>query len=326
VPALRISCGICYSSGMLMRVCLAGLLFLSCGTFAPAQVRPRNQEPPPTIRAEVALVNVIFTAVDRNGRHVPDLKVDDFMVFEDKQPQKIEYFSDLGKGSDLPLTIALLIDTSGSVKSKLEYEKETAAEFFREVLRKSKDLALIIQFDSDVNLVQDFTDDPKRLINALDSLEAGNSTALYDAIYLAANEKLKNETGRKVIVVITDGEDTSSRLKDKAAIEAAQRNDILIYGIGVRSEMGTNFGVLKRFAEETGGVFFSPHARFAEIQAAFRAIGADLQGQYSLAYSSANAKRDGAFRSIEIRSKLPGIKIRARKGYYAPKSNRGGPE
>ena len=94
----------------------------------------------------------------------------------------------------------------------------------------------------------------------------------------------------------------------------------------MRSELGTNFGVLKRFAEETGGVFFSPRARFPEIQAAFRAIGADLQGQYSLAYSSANAKRDGAFRSIEIRCKLPGIKIRARKGYYAPKGTRAGPE
>ena len=203
MPALRICCRICYPSGMLMRACVAGLLLLLCGTFALAQVHPRDQEPP-TIRAEVALVNVIFTAVDKNGRHVPDLKTGDFMVFEDRIPQKVEYFSELGKGTDVPLTIALLIDTSGSVKSKLAYEKETAAEFFREVLRKGKDLALIIQFDSDVNLVQDFTDDPTRLINSLDSLEAGNSTALYDAIFLAADEKLKDETGRKIIVVITD--------------------------------------------------------------------------------------------------------------------------
>ncbi len=296
----------------------AGLLLLGLGNPASSQVRPRDQDQRPTIRAEVALVNVVFTAVDRNGRHVPGLKADDFMVFEDRKPQKVEYFSELGKGSEVPLTIALLIDTSGSVKSKLGFEKDTAAEFFREVLRKNRDLALIIQFESDVNLVQDFTNDPNQLISSLDTLQAGNSTALYDAIFLAADEKLKGETGRKIIVVITDGEDTSSRLKDKAAIEAAQKSDVLIYGIGVRSEMGTNFGVLKRFAEETGGVFFSPRARFQEIQAAFRAIGADLQGQYSLAYSSTNPKRDGSFRSIEVRTKVSGVRIRARKGYYAP--------
>jgi VWFA-related protein len=308
---------------MLKRTYAAGLLLLVCGISARSQSRPNDQEPQTTIRAEVALVNVIFTAVDRNDHFVTGLKASDFMVFEEKQPQKIDYFSELGKSSDLPLTIALLIDTSGSVKNQLSFEKETAAEFFRDVLRRNKDLALIIQFDADVNLVQDFTEDPKRLIGALDSLEAGNSTALYDAIFLAADEKLKGETGRKIIVVITDGEDTSSRLRKEAAIEAAQKNDVLIYGIGVRSEMGTNFGVLKKFSEETGGIFFSPRARFSEIQAAFRAIGADLQGQYSLAYSSTNKKKDGSFRSIEIRSKVNGLRLRARKGYYASRERWG---
>ena len=308
---------------MLKRIHAAGLLLLACGISARSQSRPNDQEPQATIRAEVALVNVIFNAVDRNDHFVTGLKASDFMVFEEKQPQKIEYFSELGKSSDIPLTIALLLDTSGSVKNQLNFEKETAAEFFRDVLRRNKDLALIIQFDADVNLVQDFTEDPKRLINALDSLEAGNSTALYDAVFLAADEKLKGETGRKIIVVITDGEDTSSRLRKEAAIEAAQKNDVLIYGIGVRSEMGTNFGVLKKFAEETGGIFFSPRARFSEIQTAFRAIGADLQGQYSLAYSSTNKKKDGSFRSIEIRSRVSGLRIRARKGYYAPRERWG---
>jgi Ca-activated chloride channel family protein len=281
---------------------------------------PNNQDPQATIRTEVALVNVVFTAVDRSNRFVPGLKAEDFQVFEDKKAQKVEYFSDFSKENDVPLTIALLIDTSGSVKNKLEYEKETAAEFFRKVLRKNKDLALIIQFDSDVNLVQDFTEDAERLIRALDALHAGNSTALYDAVYLAVDEKLKAETGRKVIVVITDGEDTSSRLRKEVAIEAAQRSDVLIYGIGVRGDYGTNFGVLKRFAEDTGGMFFSPRARLDEVQSAFRAIGEDLQGQYSLAYISTNTNRDGLFRTIEIRSKINGIRVRSRKGYYAPKS------
>ena len=133
------------------------------------------------------------------------------------------------------------------------------------------------------------------------------------------DEKLKNETGRKVLVVISDGDDNASRLRKEVAIEAAQRHDVLVFGIGVKSDFGTNFGVLKRMAEETGGNFFSPRVRFDEIQAAFRAIQEDLKGQYSLGYVSTNKRRDGSFRNIEIRSKVSGIRIRTRKGYYAPK-------
>jgi VWFA-related protein len=298
----------------------SSLALLPALLLAAAEPPSAVQDAQTTIRAEVALVNVVFSVVDRNNRSVPGLRAEDFMVFEDKQPQTIEYFSDLSKGSDVPLTIALLIDTSGSVKNKLEYEKETASEFFKTVLRKGKDLALIIQFDSEVNLVQDFTDDTGRLMDALDTLVAGNSTSLYDAIYLAVEEKLKGETGRKIVVAITDGEDTSSKLRKEDAVESAQKNDVLIYGIGIRSDMGTNFGVLKKFAEETGGTFFSPRARLPEIQAAFRAIGEDIKGQYSLAYRSTNPKRDGSFRTIDIRSKVSGVKVRARKGYYATKT------
>jgi VWFA-related protein len=268
----------------------------------------------------VALVNVVFSAVDRKNRNLAGLRAEDFIVFEDRQPQNIEYFSDLSKGSDVPLTIGLLIDTSGSVKDKLEYEKATAREFFRSVLRKNKDLALIIQFDSEVNLVHDFTDDADRLSGALDGLQAGNSTSLYDAVFLAVDEKLKKETGRKVLVVISDGDDNASRLRKEVAIEAAQRHDVLIFGIGVKSDFGTNFGVLKKMAEETGGNFFSPRARFDEIQAAFRSIQEDLKGQYSLGYVSTNKRRDGSFRNIEIRSKTSGVRVRTRKGYYAPKA------
>ncbi len=287
-----------------------------------AESRITAQDPQATIRTEVALVNVVFSALDRNNRILPGLVADDFQVFEDRQPQKIEFFSEIGKGSEVPLTIALLIDTSGSVKTKLGFEVETASEFFKGVLRKNKDLALIIQFDSDVNLVQDFTDDLNKLNQALDSLTAGNSTSLYDAIYLAVEDKLKIETGRKVIVVITDGEDTASKLKKEVAIESAQKGDVLIYGIGVRGDFGVNFGVLKKFAEETGGLFFSPRSKLTEIQEAFRAIGEDLKSQYSLAYSSTNPKKDGTFRSIEIRPKQPGVRIRARKGYYAPRGGK----
>ena len=278
------------------------------------------QLPQATIRTEVSLVNVVFTATDRNGKVLSGLKADDFQVLEDKKPQTIDYFNDWTKGTEVPMTVALLIDTSGSVKSKLDYEKQTATEFFKNVLRKNSDLALIIQFDSEVNLVQDFTQDIDRLTSALNGLRAGSSTALYDAIWLAVGDKLKDETGRRVIVVITDGTDTSSKVSEKEAIEVAQRADVLIYGIGVRDEYGESFGVLKRFAEETGGSFFSPSARLAEIRQAFQAIGEDLKGQYSLAYRSTNPKQDGAFRNIDLRCKVQGVRIRARKGYYAPKA------
>ncbi len=280
----------------------------------------QTQIPQATIRTEVSLVNIVFSTLDRNKRPVYGLRMEDFLVFEDNRPQKIEYFSQLTEGSEVPLTIAMLIDTSGSVRSKLEYEKMTAAEFLRSVLRRRKDQALVIQFDAEVRLVQDYTDDPERLIRALETLVAGNSTSLYDAVYLAVEEKLRMEAGRRVIVVITDGDDTSSRLRKEQAIEAAQKSDVLIYGIGVRSpEFGANFGVLKKFAEETGGSFFSPRAKIAEIREAFKAIGEDLMGQYSLAYTPDNKKRDGTFRSIKVRCKVGGIRIRARKGYYAPK-------
>ncbi len=303
---------------------IRSMLALTMVSLTLAGATPMSQQqvqvPRTTIRSQVELVNVVFTATDRNGKMVSGLKTEDFQVFEDKKPQTIDYFNDWTQGTDVPLTIALLIDTSASVKSKLDYEKQTASEFFRHVLRKDRDIALIIQFDSDVNLVQDFTQDPNRLEAALDTLRAGNSTALYDAIYLAVNEKLNAETGRKVIVVITDGTDTSSKIKEKEAIEVAQRSDVLIYGIGVRDEYGESFGVLRRFAEDTGGSFFSPSARLSELRDAFRAIGADLQGQYSLAYRSNNEKRDGSFRSINLRCKVPGIRIHARRGYYAPKA------
>jgi len=303
--------------------CLGCMLLMIAATVA-TNGAVTAQAPQTTIRTEVGLVNIVFTAIDKNDRPVPGLKADDFQLFDNKQPQKIEYFSDLSKGSEVPLTIAFLIDTSGSVKDKLDYEKTTAAEFFKDILRPKKDLALIIQFDSDVNLVQDFTQNYNSLVNALDSLKAGNSTSLYDAVYLAAEEKLKQETGRKVMVVITDGDDNSSKVRKEEAIEAAQRSDVLIYGIGVQTE-DSSFRVLKKFAEETGGAFFSPRAKPGEVRAAFRSIGEDIQGQYSLAYGL-NARKDGSFHALDIRCTVRGVRVRARKGYYAPKPDPTKPE
>jgi VWFA-related protein len=279
-----------------------------------------NDEHRSTIRAEVRLVNVVFSVFDNRNRIAPGLTADDFLVFEDATPQKIQHFSTFSKG-DIPLTIALLVDTSASIRDKLDYEKQTAAEFLRNIVRKEKDSALLIQFNSEVSLVHDFTDDPEELIPAISSLNAGGSTALYDAMFLAANEKLRGKTGRKVMVVITDGDDTVSEISRGTVIEMAQKQDVLIYGIGIRSDyFPARFEVLKEFANQTGGRFISSRATTRELQGAFQLIGQELRSQYSLAYTSTNIKRDGAYRSIKVQCKRGGIRIRARKGYYAPTS------
>jgi len=276
-----------------------------------------------TIRREVSIVNIPFSALNKDGVPVTGLNAGDFSVLENGDPQEIEFFSETAKSDEVILTIALLIDTSGSVKDKLRYEIDTAAEFFNEILRPNKDLALIMQFDSEVNLVQDFTQNHDDLVRALSSLRAGNNTSLYDAIYLAAEEKLRFEAGRKVMVVISDGEDTSSLVSREEALEAAQKSDALIYGIGVRGRQSRgSFGDLEKFADQTGGAFFSPRAEFKEIQETFRRIGTDLRGQYSLAYVPTDKRKDGTFRRIEIRCNKRDVRIRARRGYYAPERDR----
>ena len=279
--------------------------------------------PQKVIRSEVSIVNVLFNALDKKGAPVSGLKVEDFEIFENGDPQEISFFSEAGKREDILLTIALIIDTSGSVKDKLKYEIDTASEFLREILRPDKDLAMIMQFDSEVNLVQDFTQNQDDLLRALNRLRAGNNTSLFDAVYLAAEEKLRFEAGRKVMVVISDGEDTSSIVSKEEALEAAQKSDAIIFGIGVRGRDSRGmFGDLERFSDRTGGAFFSPRAKFEEIQEAFRSIGESLRGQYSLAYTPKDKRQDGSFRKIEIRCKKKGIRIRTRNGYYAPKEAR----
>jgi VWFA-related protein len=270
----------------------------------------------------VSLVNVLFTVSDRNKKFISNLAQQDFEVLEDGVPQQIQYFSNFSKTGDVPLTIALLIDTSGSVKDKLQLEIETASEFLRSVLRPNKDLALLMQFSSEVELVQDFTDNVARLEKALDTLRAGGGTSLYDAIFLAVSDKLKSEAGRKIIVILSDGEDNQSKVQKQEAIVAAQKADVLIYGIGVRSDFGVNFGVMKEFARETGGRFFLAKVQFSELEESFKEIKRDLQNQYGLAYSSTNTKQDGTFRRIEVRCKNKALVVKARTGYYAPQEEK----
>jgi VWFA-related protein len=254
----------------------------------------------------------------------------DFKVFEDGKEQAIRYFT---REANLPLTIGMLIDVSGSMGSLIPAEQRAGGEFFETVLRKD-DLAFIISFGKDADLLQDATGSPRLLQRGLDELKPNirvggitpgpvptaasqAGTVLYDAVFLAADERLRRETGRKVIVLITDGEDTGSRVTLQKAIEAAQKADAIIYGILYTDpRYGSNAGVLKRMAEETGGRMFEI-GRNTSLQNIFQQIQDEMRTQYSISYSPGNAVRDGSYRKLEIRPVNKDNKVQARKGYYA---------
>ena len=266
------------------------------------------------------LVNVILTVTEGNGRIVPGLNREDFLVEEDGRKQEVSHFA---REVTLPLTLALLIDTSPSVQPVLDLEKQTAIEFLHSVLRK-EDLALVMNFDRGVSLVQDFTADIRRLSKAIQSVAIGGGTSVHDAVFLACDEKLKRETGRKAIILISDGGDTTSKLKIKDAIESAQRADVIIYAISNSSGGpffggGGDDGTLKRYAEATGGKAFFP-SKPQDFKKAFEAIQEELRSQYILSYSSTNTMKDGSYRALKV--SLPNqknLKVRTKKGYYASK-------
>ena len=280
-----------------------------------------------TLKVTVDLVNVQFSAIDRHGRFVPGLTAKDFLVEEDGRRQEIRNFA---RENELPLTLAMLIDTSPSVRPVFDEEKTTADSFLESILR-SKDLALVMGFDRSVTLVQDYTDNARLLKRAIDELEIGGGTSVYDAVYLACKEKLAEEAGRKAIILISDGEDTTSKLKFGEALFAAHQSDAVIYAIsnsvrgffpyGRRGRNGAGGGdiaTLKKFSEETGGTTFVVNNQnsFARI---FDQIAQELRTQYSLGYNSTNAARDGKYRQIKIIPRNSGYTVRARKGYYAAK-------
>jgi VWFA-related protein len=302
------------------------------------QVRIPEQEQP--IRVQVQLVNLFATIRDSNRRLVTDLAREELRVFEDGKEQKIEFFR---RETDLPLTLGLLIDTSGSEQKMLPLEQEAASRFLHRVLRPG-DLAMVISFDVDVDLLSDFTSDMDRLegairrarINAPYSpvtpgpipphLQSGG-TNFYDALYLACTEKLARETGRKAIIVITDAVDTGSRVRDKEALEACQRTDTVIHVILIADPgFGRDAGTANKFASETGGRVLEPSTHgdmdkaFAKLGEAFDQIAEELRSQYIIGYTPANAARDGAYRKIKLESTRKGLRILTRKGYYAPKS------
>lgn len=295
----------------------------------------------PKIRVDVNVVNILCSVRDNKGALVADLGKDDFVVLEEGKPQEIRYFS---RQTDRPLTIGLLVDVSGSQKNLLETEKRTADQFLTKVIRK-QDLAFLISFGPDAELVQDSTNSIPLLRSGLESLRIQESfsgvypgpvptankprgTVLYDAVYLAAVEKLRFETGRKAVVVITDGVDMGSKVKLSDAIEAAQKADVIVYSIHYVDPRAYGFpayGVaagesdLRRMSEETGGRLFKVD-RKNTLDRIFQQIEEEMRSQYAIGYVPQEAPAPGAYRRVEVRTKQKGLKVQARKGYYATSS------
>ncbi len=303
-----------------------------------SQGQNQSQGQGPVIKAEVNLVNLFATVRDKNKRIVTDLKQDDFQVFEDNNSEKISFFS---KEMDLPITLGLLLDTSGSEQNNLGAIQDAGARFLRRVMRKG-DEAMILSFDTDVDLLADFTDDHSILDRAINKARintpgggyiAGNpgpvggqnmvGTALYDAIYLACGDKLNGEAGRKAIIVVTDAEDEGSRVKLEEAIESAQRTDTVIHVLWVVDpRYGGNATVAHRLADETGGRMI-PVRSEKHIEEAFDQISEELRSQYTLGYYPTNTAKDGKFRKVRVETGNHEYKVLTRRGYYAPKGSRG---
>jgi Ca-activated chloride channel homolog len=313
---------------------------------------PRREEVPQdsdeVIKVETNLTNIFFTAADKNKRFINNLKMEDIQVLEDGKPQEIFTFQ---QNIELPLSIAILIDTSISEQFTLPQEKAAAQAFLESVMRPAKDEAAIVSFTGDTTLEQGFTGSIDRLRRAIDRVEfvppsgyigggvvvngtppisgtnqsLAGSTAVWDAIWATSEELIGTsaEHTRRAIILLTDGDDTSSRMKIDEAIERAQKADALIYAIGIgdRYQFNVNEGALRKIAEKTGGrAYFPQHER--DLNEAFAQIQRDLREQYLVAYSPTNKARDGSYRRIEIQIVNPALKqqnlkLNYRAGYFA---------
>lgn len=324
-----------------MRTLLAFAVSATLLAQTPQLMKP-DQEAPATIKVDVDLVNILASVRDKRGGLVANLEKKDFTVLEDGKPQDIKYFA---KETDLPLTIGLLVDVSASQRNLIEIERDAASQFFSQVLRK-KDEAFLISFGEEAELLQDYTGSPRLLTEGLKQLRVSSGvggigpgpvptagdprgTVLYDAVYLAANEKLKTEVGRKVIVVITDGVDQGSRLKIDQAVEAAQKADAVVYcidysdpsaygGFGMISLGGGGGSAMRKMSDETGGRVYKVDRKHT-LNQVFQELQEEMRSQYSIAYTPTNDRKDGTYRKIDIKLSSKDLKAQARKGYYAIK-------
>jgi VWFA-related protein len=307
----------------------------------PTQKADEDQGPAETLKVNVNVVGLFFNVKDKHGALIPNLTKDDFQVFEDGKPQAIKYFA---AESNLPLTLGMLIDSSGSQLRVLDMEKQVGGAFLRQILT-NKDEAYVIDFNVDASLVQDYTRDVHRLQAALDKVKintgfttgpipgAGGGpvptsrargTVLYDAVYLSAHDMLAKEVGRKAMILLTDGEDEGSQLKIKDAIEAAQKADAIVYvllcadrGFYGSFQVGySGEGEMRKLTEATGGRVINVGNKFDKLREAFDQIAAELRSQYNLGYTPANTVLDGGYRKLELKCKQ-NYKIQTRAGYYA---------
>jgi VWFA-related protein len=300
-----------------------------------------SQQPTETLKVNVNVVQLFFNVKDKHGALIPNLTKDDFEIYEDGKQQTVKYFT---PETNLPLTLGMLIDSSGSQLRVLDMEKEVGGAFLKQVLT-DKDLAFVIDFNVDSNLVQDYTRDVRSLQKALNSVKinsgvtmptlpgagggpvptaASPGTVLYDAVYLSAHDMLAKEVGRKAMILLTDGEDEGSKLKIRDAVEAAQKADAIVYVLlcadrGFYGGMTIGYsgeGEMRKLTEATGGRVINVGNKFDKLREAFDQIAAELRSQYNIGFTPTNAKLDGTYRKLEIKNKQS-YKIQARAGYYA---------
>lgn len=343
---------------ILQRLILSLLVCVLCCFAAPFSLAQQSTAPPSsdqktddtqqsteTLKVNVNVVQLFFNVKDKRGALIPGLTKDVFEVREDGAPQTIKYFA---AESNLPLTLGILIDSSGSQRNVLDMEKEVGGAFLKQILT-DKDLAFVIDFNVDSSLAQDFTRDVSRLQKAMNSVKinsgvtmptlpgagggpvptaATRGTVLYDAVYLSSHDMLAKEVGRKAMILLTDGQDEGSQLKLQDAIEAAQKADSIVYVLlcadrgfyGIQGGFYSGEGDMRKLTEQTGGRVINVGNKFDKLREAFDQIAAELRSQYNIGYTPTNAKLDGTYRKLEIKYKENDkYKIQARAGYYAGK-------
>ena len=275
-----------------------------------------------TIKKRVDEVNVLFIATDRHGKFVRNLNEKDFAILDDhKPPQSIVNFR---RETDLPIELGLLIDTSGSVRGRFDFEQDAAVSFLQNTVRPNFDKAFVVGFNGHSQMMQDFTDNAALLSAAVHRMQDGGGTALYDAIYRACHDNLikdhEDHPSRRAIVVVSDGEDNQSDFSEAQAIEMAQRAEVIIYAISTDDSGLILRGdkVLQRIADATGGRAFFPY-KMKDIKNSFAAIEDELRSQYIVSYHPADFEANGHYRPIEITALKKDLQVRSRRGYYAPR-------
>jgi Ca-activated chloride channel family protein len=316
---------------LVLFVSLVTLAGLAQGQKPKPSPTPTRDEDPESITTFIRRVRLPITVVDKKGQFVSGLTKNDFLILEDKVPQQVETFAD-DLGEALPLYVAVLMDTSPSTAGKLKFEQESAMNFIHTVVRPRRDRVLFATFDHEINLRQDFTDKLDLLDKAVDGVKKlGNQTALFDAVWQFCDEKLRSVAGRRVLVIISDGEDTYSRASIRDAIDIAQRTETTIYAISTKAGFlstvpGVEAGEVKdkkdrdmtTLAEETGGVAFFT-GDMLSLERSFTRISRELRAQYLVTYKPLNDRYDGSFRKIEVKlaAGRGGLKIRTKHGYKA---------